>query len=76
MTWNDARSVGEALTGAYPTANYMTVSREDLVRLVLALPGFSDSPDRPGEPALAAIMAAWIAAAEGPDDASPDEGWA
>ena len=68
MTWDDYFAIGEALYDAHPEANYMMASREELVRLVVALPGFVGPAEPPDDAAVAAVAAAWIAVAEGPDD--------
>jgi FeS assembly protein IscX len=73
MTWDDYQALGEALNEAFPEADYMTISNEDLVKLVLGLPGFSDSPTPPADSVLSAIGFAWVAAAEGADDSGPNE---
>ena len=73
MTWDDYQALGEALNEAYPEADYMMISNEDLVKLVLALPGFSGSPMPPADSVLSAVGFAWVAAAEGPDEAGPNE---
>jgi FeS assembly protein IscX len=70
MTWDDYRDIGEALAETYPRANYLTISRPDLVHLVEGLSGFAGVPP-PDELTLSAIAFAWIAAVEGPDDSGP-----
>ncbi len=72
MTWDDYQEIGEALAETYPDANYLTISNEELIRLVLALPDFQGSAT-PDARDLSAVSFAWIAAAAGPDDSSPYE---
>ncbi|HIJ64275.1 MAG TPA: hypothetical protein HPQ04_16405 [Rhodospirillaceae bacterium] len=72
MDWDDYEAVGLALAETFPTANYVTISEADLVRLVLSLPGFTGTT-QPDRRAVAAVSFAWIAAAEGPNDSSPYE---
>lgn len=73
MTWDDYGEIGMALHAAYPTVNYLTISNEELIRLVLSLPGFAGGPT-PDPRQLSAVSYAWIAAASGDDDSSPYEG--
>ena len=68
MTWDDYLAIGQALYQNYPEANYMTTPKEELVRLIVALPGFSGCQVPPNDAAVSAAAAAWIAVAEGPDD--------
>ena len=60
MKWTDSREIAIALTEARPDADPKSVNFVDLYRWVLALPGFSDDPNRSGERILEAIQAAWI----------------
>lgn len=74
MNWLDYQALGQALLERYPDVNYLTVSDIEIVRLVTALPGFTGSRGQPDAAALAAVRFAWVAAAEGEDDASPFDG--
>jgi FeS assembly protein IscX len=74
MNWDDYQAVGRALFGAHPNVNYLTLSNDDLRRLVIVLPGF-DAPSAPPDvAALSAIRFAWVALAEGADDSGPYDG--
>ncbi len=73
MKWDDYQAIGEALSQAFPDTNHLTIKDGDLVGLVTQLPDFADSPTPPDSQTLSAIGFAWIAAAEGPDDAGPFE---
>jgi FeS assembly protein IscX len=60
MKWTDTLEIAIALDEAMPEIDPMTVRFTDLHRWVLALPGFSDDPNRSGEKILEAIQQAWI----------------
>ena len=60
MKWTDTLEIAIALDEAMPEVDPMTVRFTDLHRWVLALPGFSDDPNRSGEKILEAIQQAWI----------------
>jgi FeS assembly protein IscX len=74
MNWDDYQSLGGALHDAYPDANYLTMTDDALLRLVIALPDFEGGAPSPDAAALAAVRFAWIAAAEGEDDTGPYDG--
>lgn len=76
MTWDDYGVLGQALCAAYPDANYLAISNDELVRLVRSLPEFSGPADPPDPLVLSAVRLAWVAVAEGEDDSGPYDGLA
>jgi FeS assembly protein IscX len=60
MKWTDTLDIAIALTEAHPEVDPKAVRFTDLHKWVLALPGFSDDPNRSGEKILEAIQMAWI----------------
>ncbi|VFR24703.1 Believed to be involved in assembly of Fe-S clusters [plant metagenome] len=64
MKWTDTYAIAEGLADAHPEVDPRTVRFTDLHAWVLALPGFSDDPERSGEKILEAIQMAWIDEAE------------
>ncbi|MCS6996298.1 MAG: Fe-S cluster assembly protein IscX [Casimicrobiaceae bacterium] len=60
MKWIDVHEIAQALAEAHPEVDPRTVRFTDLMRWVLALPGFDDDPKRCGERILEAIQQAWI----------------
>jgi len=60
MKWTDSRDLAIALAAAHPDIDPSTVRFVDLMRWVLALPGFDDDPKHSGEKILEAIQMAWI----------------
>jgi FeS assembly protein IscX len=64
MQWTDTLDIAIALADKYPDVDPKAIRFTDLHKWVLALPGFSDDPDRSGEKILEAIQMAWIEEAE------------
>ncbi|HEY5365104.1 MAG TPA: Fe-S cluster assembly protein IscX [Casimicrobiaceae bacterium] len=60
MKWTDSREIAIALADAHPDVDPAGVRFVDLMRWVLALPGFDDDPAHSGEKILEAIQMAWI----------------
>jgi FeS assembly protein IscX len=60
MKWTDVYDIAVELDEAHPEADPLRVNFVDLMNWVIALPGFSDDPQRCGERILEAIQAAWI----------------
>jgi len=60
MKWTDSREIGIALATAHPGVDPAGVRFTDLMRWVLALPGFDDNPKHSGEKILEAIQMAWL----------------
>lgn len=60
LTWTDTLDIAIELLEAHPDTDPRYVNFVDLRNWVLALPGFSDDPERCGEKILEAIQAAWI----------------
>jgi FeS assembly protein IscX len=64
MKWTDTLDIAIALCEAHADVDPKTIRFTDLHKWVMALPGFSDDPNRSGEKILEAIQAAWIDEAE------------
>ncbi len=60
LRWTDVQEIGIELADRHESVNPRTINFVDLRNLVLALPDFSDDPDRCGEKILEAIQMAWI----------------
>jgi FeS assembly protein IscX len=60
LQWNDVLDIAIELAESMPQIDPRYVNFVDLQRWVLALPDFSDDPQRGGEKVLEAIQAAWI----------------
>lgn len=60
MKWTDVRDIAIALSEQHPDADPLRVNFVDLMRWVVALPGFDDDPKHCGEKILEAIQATWI----------------
>jgi FeS assembly protein IscX len=64
MKWTDTREIAIALADTHSDVDPKAVRFTDLHKWVMALPGFSDDPNRSGEKILEAIQMAWIEEAE------------
>ena len=60
LQWSDALDIAIELLESQPQVDPRYINFVDLHRWVLALPDFSDDPQRGGEKVLEAIQAAWI----------------
>jgi FeS assembly protein IscX len=60
LQWHDVLDIAIELIESKPEVDPRYVNFVDLHRWVLALPDFSDDPQRGGEKVLEAIQAAWI----------------
>ncbi|GAB4180126.1 MAG: Fe-S cluster assembly protein IscX [Rhodocyclaceae bacterium] len=60
MKWTDIGEIAIALSQAHPDTDPERVNFVDLMRWVVALPGFDDDPGHCGEKILEAIQSAWI----------------
>ena len=60
MKWTDTLDIAIALTDKFPDTDPLTVRFTDLMKWVMELDGFDDTPDRCGEKILEAIQMAWI----------------
>jgi FeS assembly protein IscX len=60
MKWTDSLTIAESLYDKYPEINPSTIRFTDLMRWVMELEGFSDTPEKCGEKILEAIQLAWI----------------
>lgn len=60
MKWTDSLEVALALAEAYPEVDPTRINFVDLMRWVLALPGFEENESLCGERKLEAIQQAWI----------------
>lgn len=60
MKWTDSLEIAIALAERYPDVDPKTVNFVDLMRWVMALPGFEEDERHCGEKKLEAIQQAWI----------------
>jgi FeS assembly protein IscX len=60
MKWTDVTDIAIELSQAHPQVDPRYVNFVDLRNWILALPDFSDDPQRSGEKILEAIQMAWI----------------
>lgn len=60
LRWTDVNDIAIELEDAHPDVDVVNLRFTDLHKWVLALPGFSDDPNRSNEKILEAIQAAWI----------------
>jgi FeS assembly protein IscX len=60
MKWTDTLPIAIALAENHPGIDPRTIRFTELHRLVCALDGFADDPQRSGEKILEAIQMAWI----------------
>ena len=60
MKWTDVLDLAIALSEAHPEVDPKRVNFVDLMRWVVALPGFTDTDKHCGEKVLEAIQQAWI----------------
>ena len=60
LRWTDSLDVAIALSEEHPEVDPLALNFVDLRAMVLALPDFSDDPERCGEKILEAIQAAWL----------------
>ena len=59
--WLEVERIGEALAGAHPATDPLTVRFTDLKHLVQALPGFAEEPGHPvNERILEEIQRHWL----------------
>ena len=60
MKWTDVHDLAIELAETHPEVDPTRVNFVDLMRWVLALPGFDDDPKHCGEKVLEAIQQVWI----------------
>jgi len=60
VKWIDVRDIAIELSERHPELDPTRINFLDLMRLVIALPDFSDDEKHCGEKVLEAIQAAWI----------------
>ena len=60
MKWTDVHDLAIELAEAHPDVDPKRLNFVDLMRWVLALPGFDDDPKHCGERILEGIQQAWI----------------
>lgn len=60
MKWTDSLDIAIALTEAHPDTDPKAINFVDLMRWVVALPGFAETDKHCGEKILEAIQQAWI----------------
>jgi len=60
MKWSDSLDVAIELIEAHPEVDPTRINFVDLMRWVMALPGFEENEGHCGEKKLEAIQQAWI----------------
>jgi FeS assembly protein IscX len=60
IQWTDIHDIASTLADRHPETDPLQVRFTELARLVQALPGFEDRPDRCSERILEAIQMAWL----------------
>jgi FeS assembly protein IscX len=60
MNWTDTLEIAIALSETHPDVDPKAIRFTDLHRWVMALPGFTDDPNRSNEKILEAIQMQWI----------------
>lgn len=60
LKWTDTLDIAIELVEAHPDVDPKTIRFTELHAAVMALPDFSDDPNRSGEKILEAIQQAWI----------------
>ncbi len=60
MKWTDSLDVAIALSDAHADVDPTKINFVDLMRWVMALPGFAENETHCGEKKLEAIQQAWI----------------
>jgi FeS assembly protein IscX len=60
MKWTDSREIASALAERHPDVDPTRINFVDLMRWVMALPGFEEDERHCGEKKLEAIQQAWI----------------
>lgn len=60
LKWTDVQEIAIQLSEQKPEIDPNHLNFVELHRWVLALPEFSDAPDRGGEKVLEAIQSAWL----------------
>lgn len=60
MRWTDIHDIAPALDAAHPTVDILSLRFTDLRQWILALPDFTDDPNRCNEKTLEAIQMAWL----------------
>jgi len=73
LDWSDYGALADALAAAHPTIDRIGLSRDDIRRLVLALPEFDDAPEPDDPEMLDAVIYAWIALDAEGEENHPDD---
>ncbi len=60
LRWTDVNDIAIELEEVHPEVDVVNLRFTDLHKWVMALPGFSDDPNRSNEKILEAIQMAWL----------------
>ncbi|HAU29981.1 MAG TPA: Fe-S assembly protein IscX [Rhodospirillaceae bacterium] len=60
LSWADVRGIARALHKAHPMVDQSLLTPEDVRRMVVELPGFSDLPQPENENMLDTVVYAWL----------------
>lgn len=64
LSWSRPADIAAALLQAYPEMDRLSLGRDHLLRLILALPGFHDRPEPPQPANLDHILWTWMRLAD------------
>ena len=59
LHWDDAEEIAEALMGAHPDVDPLSLSFPKMHKMIVELPDFADDPEGSTEGKLEAIQMAW-----------------
>lgn len=68
LSWSNPAGIAAALLQAYPETDRLSLSREQLLQLIRALPGFTDQTPPPGPAWLDHIRWTWMRLADGDNE--------
>jgi FeS assembly protein IscX len=72
LSWKEQDRIAKALLTAYPEQDRLALNLEQLRQLIVALPGFQDTPQPPGDAWLNKILWTWMRMAHAEEDAVLD----
>jgi FeS assembly protein IscX len=64
LSWANQTAIAAALVEAYPDMDRLSLKHEDVLRLILDLPGFNDRPVPPQPVCLSHILWTWMRLAD------------
>lgn len=64
LSWSNQADIAAALLQAYPEADRLSLRRDDLLQLIVSLPGFTDKATPPQPACLDHIRWTWMRLAD------------